>query len=133
MGRTTKEKLADRFNNFLDGLNLSAGESSDLLNRFDRWVGEFPIFQGQGQEIDPFVDNLVDQLDTNCDSGLYRCGPPQVQIFGGGGAGAAGKAIVNELGQLVGVDITNKGSGYTESPFITFMTTVEKVKMHQDI
>ena len=121
-----QKKAADRFNNFLDGLNLSAGETSDLLNTFDRWVGEFPIFQGQGQEINPFVDNLVDQLDTNCDSGLYRCGPPQVQIFGGGGAGAAGKAIVNELGQLVGVDITNKGSGYTESPFITFIDNCGK-------
>ena len=86
----------------------------------------FQSSKGSGQEIDPFVDNLVDQLDTNCDSGLYRCGPPQVQIFGGGGAGAAGKAIVNELGQLVGVDITNKGSGYTESPFITFMNNCGK-------
>jgi len=121
-----QKKAADRFDNFLNGLNLSAGESSDLLNSFDRWVGEFPIFQGQGQEIDPFVDNLIDQLDTNCDSGLYRCGPPQVQIFGGGGAGAAGKAIVNKLGQLVGVDITNKGSGYTESPFITFIDNCGK-------
>ena len=120
-----QKKAADRFNNFLDGLNLSAGESSDLLNRFDRWVGEFPIFQSQG-EIDPFVDNFIDQLDTNCDSGLYRCGPPQVQIFGGGGAGAAGKAIVNKIGQLVGVDITNKGSGYTESPFITFIDNCGK-------
>ena len=120
-----QKKAADRFNNFLDGLNLSAGESSDLLNRFDRWIGDFPIFQ-EGEEIDPFVDNFIDQLDTNCNSGLYKCGPPQVQIFGGGGAGAAGKAIVNELGQLIGVDITNKGSGYTESPFITFIDNCGK-------
>ena len=116
-----QKKAADRFNNFLDGLNLSAGESSDLLNRFDRWVGEFPIFQGQGEEINPFIDNFVDQLDTNCDSGLYRCGPPQVQIFGGGGIGAAGQAIVNKLGQVTGVNLTNKGSGYTESPFVAFV------------
>ena len=116
-----QQQAADRFQGFLDGLNLSSGESSELLNQFDRWVGDFPIFQGEGNAISPFVSTLGDQLDANCDNGVYRCGPPRVEIFGGGGVGAAANAIVNRLGQIVGVDLVYPGTGYTEPPFITFM------------
>ena len=116
-----QEQAADKFQNFLDGLNLSSGETSELLNQFDRWVGDFPIFKGEGNAISPFVSTLGDQLDSQCDSGVYRCGPPKVEIFGGGGVGAAGKAIVNQLGQIVGVDLTYPGTGYQSPPLITFM------------
>jgi hypothetical protein len=116
-----QEEAADKFKNFLDGLNLSSGETSDLLNQFDRWVGDFPIFKGDGAAISPFVSTLGDQLDSQCSNGVYRCGPPKVEIFGGGGVGAAGKAIVNQLGQVVGVNLTYPGTGYESPPFVTFM------------
>lgn len=116
-----QEQAADKFQNFLDGLNLSSGETSDLLNQFDRWVGDFPIFKGDGAAISPFVSTLGDQLDSQCSNGVYRCGPPKVEIFGGGGVGAAGKAIVNQLGQVVGVNLTYPGTGYESPPFVTFM------------
>lgn len=116
-----QQQAADKFKNFLDGLNLSSGETSDLLNQFDRWTGEWGIFKGDGNEIDPDVDILGDQLDANCDSGVYRCGPPKVLMFGGGGVGAAGDAIVNQLGQIVGVDLKYGGQGYDSPPFVSFM------------
>ena len=116
-----QEQAADRFKNFLDGLNLSSGETSDLLNQFDRWTGEWGIFKGDGNAIDSSVNILGDQLDANCDSGVYRCGPPKVLMFGGGGVGAAGDAIVNELGQIVGVNLKYGGQGYDSPPFVSFM------------
>ena len=113
------QEAADRFQNFLGGLNLSSGETSDLLNQFDRWVGDFGIFKGSGNEIDSQVSTLVSQLE--CNTGAFACGPPQVQIFGGGGAGAVGKAIVNQIGQVVGVDLLNRGVGYTSPPYVSFV------------
>jgi hypothetical protein len=45
---------------------------------------------------------------------------PAVAFAGGGGAGAAGTAIINAAGAVVGVTITAPGSGYTGAPVITF-------------
>jgi hypothetical protein len=41
-------------------------------------------------------------------------------FFGGGGLGAVGNAVVNSLGEVVGVDLTYGGAGYTAPPFVTF-------------
>ena len=54
-----------------------------------------------------------------CDVTSLDCGLPDVTFFGGGGAGAAGLAVVDSLGQLVGIDITDFGSGYTEAPYVS--------------
>lgn len=113
------QEAADRFQNFLGGLNLSSGETSDLLNQFDRWTGGFGIFKGDGNEIDSQVSTLTSQLE--CNTGAFACGPPQVQIFGGGGVGAVGQAIVNQIGQVIGVDLVNRGQGYTSPPYVSFV------------
>lgn len=113
------EEAADRFKTFLGGLNLSSGESSDLLNQFDRWLGDQKIFKASGNKIDPDTEILGNTLDQECAAGAYRCGVPQIQIFGGGGAGAVGDAIVNNIGQVVGVNLRYGGSGYTSTPYVS--------------
>jgi len=59
-------------------------------------------------------------LGGNCDVGPLLCGPPTVEFFGGGGSGAAGNAIVDFAGSIIGVDLTSSGSGYSDPPFIKF-------------
>lgn len=58
---------------------------------------------------------------NSCFTGPILCGPPKVEFFGGGGSGAAGNAIVNGLGELMGVDIIYPGSGYTKPPFVNLV------------
>ena len=48
-----------------------------------------------------------------------ECGPPKVEIFGGNGVGGFADAVINEIGQVVGVRMTDLGFGYTEAPYIT--------------
>ena len=50
-----------------------------------------------------------------------RCGPPRVDFFGGDGSGVTGSAVVNALGQIIGVAIDNSGFGFTSPPLITFV------------
>ena len=66
----------------------------------------------------------------------FKCGAPTVEIFGGGGVNGAGKVIlgkfvdrldtediygaVRRTASIAGVQITNKGSGYSSEPIITF-------------
>ena len=54
-----------------------------------------------------------------CDSTVLECGLPTVEIFGGGGFGASGLAVVDSLGQMIGVNILNSGSGYISAPFVS--------------
>lgn len=63
---------------------------------------------------------------STCKPNVVKCGPPQVQFLGGGGIGAAGKAIINRFGQLMGIDITSAGIGYTEPPIVTVTDSCNK-------
>ena len=48
---------------------------------------------------------------------ILRCGPPEVVFWGGEGGGATGNAVVNTLGEIIGVDIITSGN-YVKPPFI---------------
>ena len=58
---------------------------------------------------------------TDCDVSAFKCGPPSIEIFGGGGAGAVAEAIVDNVGRTIGVNLINGGSGYTRPPFVSFV------------
>ena len=54
-----------------------------------------------------------------------RCGPPKVQFFGGEGFGGVGKAVINEIGEVIGVSMSEMGFGYTAPPYVTFIDECE--------
>jgi hypothetical protein len=74
--------------------------------------------------VDP--DNFDFNLDFNdvfqdsCNIGAIFCGPPIVKFSGGGGSGVEGNAIISLTGEIIGVDITNSGQGFTSSPIVNF-------------
>ena len=87
------------------------------------------LAQSRALELD--VSNAafgMDELVGGCDAFTKKCGPPRVEIFGGGGIGAFGRAIINETGEIVGVDMENLGVGYTEKPYVTFIDECDKGK-----
>ena len=77
------------------------------------------------QSVDPnnfnFDLDFSDVFADTCNVGPILCGPPTVEFFGGGGSGASGNAIVSAVGEILGVDITSSGSGYTSAPFVRFV------------
>ena len=84
---------------------------------------------GIGGSVTKMIDNLFDideskagavaALVGGCPTNVLRCGAPSIQIFGGGGIGAAARAVVNNVGQVVGVNMTDFGVGYQSKPFVT--------------
>jgi hypothetical protein len=60
---------------------------------------------------------------TIIDNGEFYQEAPYVLITGGGGLGAKGIARVSQ-GQVVGIDITNPGRGYTSPPNVIFQKLV---------
>ena len=63
-----------------------------------------------------FGDDLYGDMTSDCDTGPQDCGPPRAVFWGGSGSGAEGNAIISESGEILGVDVTNAGSGYEEVP-----------------
>jgi hypothetical protein len=105
------------------GLNLD-------LNSFFTKVKTFASNVTQSVNPDNFNFDLdfSDVFDNPCNVDAVLCGPPTVEFFGGGGSGATGNAIISSIGEIMGVDITVPGSGYTSAPFVRFVDACGKGK-----
>ena len=71
------------------------------------------------------IDNLGDAIPAepsrpDCSTNVLKCGPPRVDFIGGSGQGASGSAIVNALGNVIGVAINGPGFGFEEPPLLSF-------------
>ena len=57
-----------------------------------------------------------------CNTKVLRCGPPEVIIFGGDGIGGFGNVVVSNLGDILGVSLTDRGFGYSKDnpPYVIF-------------
>ena len=57
-------------------------------------------------------------LDGSCNTGAVNRTSPNV-VFWGGGSGASGNAVVNSLGEILGVQIITPGN-YSSPPLVAF-------------
>ena len=126
--------------------SAGAGPTKAMEENFERVLNYIPdaaqleesILAGADQAIGGLLPGITldgERLEGNvlasgtpppgvqCFPGAFRCGPPKVEFFGGGGVGAVGNAVVNSLGEVIGVDLTYGGAGYTSPPFVTFNDT----------
>ena len=114
-------------NSFLDG-------AADGLSNFEKTYGKWSIF---GSQVDSGEHDSV-FTGNNCYTGnKFACGPTHVDFFGGdGGSGAKGSVILGNFltkfddgdiygsfkktAHIMGVEITDPGSGYTSPPLVSF-------------
>ena len=102
----------DNFNNF-----LSIPSDSAIIEGATGWTKDLPIFGGTLGQYDGTLPDSIGQ----CDTAPFRCGPPSIEIFGGGGFGAIGNAVVDKIGKIVGVDLVFGGLNYSSPPFVTIL------------
>jgi len=106
------------FERFLASPDLDAGEATTFINNtLNDTLGLGFLDKGVGGESIQAPPGSV----TDCSTAPFKCGPPTVEFFGGGGAGAVGAAVVDTAGKILGVDLVYGGSSYTRPPFVTFM------------
>ena len=108
------------------------GPSSAQIDTFNNFA-KVPTAEGIIGTVDDYISNIElfgDRLGdasspspgiTECDADAYKCGPPKILIFGGGGAGAVGEAVVDNIGRTIGVSLLDRGSGYKTPPFVSFV------------
>ena len=94
----------------------------------DNWYN-FNFSSGISQSATGWMDDFFGVGDPEntgyvspggCYSGSFECGV-QVEFFGGGGAAAVGGAVVNNIGQIVGVNLFYPGFEYESSPFMSLV------------
>ena len=98
----------------------------DISSKFDA-IG---IGRSVNDRIDKFFGLDEDDLANaekvaaivgDCPIDQKICGAPKIEIFGGGGIGAAANAVINEFGSIVGVNMTDLGVGYTSKPYVSIL------------
>ena len=105
------------------------------LSKFEQAYGKWSIF---GSPVDSGGAHESAFTGGNCYTGnQFACGPAEVDFFGGnGGSGAKGNVILGNFltkfdkddiygslrktASIIGVEITDPGSGYTSPPLISF-------------
>lgn len=116
----------------LDSIRKTTSETiPTALTEFEQEYGQWSIF---GSKVNEAADHGI---GNDCYTGnLFKCGAPKIEIFGGDGIGGAGKALlgnfidkldtddiygsIKSTASIIGVEITDRGSQYTEEPLISF-------------
>ncbi len=106
---------------FVDGITVCQANDYAYKN-----PGTVFVFRDGRNNIQYLTINEVNKLTTTdivstaSTCGGYQeikeCGPPKIQIFGGGGIGAVGNPVVGQDGAILAVDIVSGGFGYQYPP-----------------
>ena len=125
-------KLANLFLSILACDGLKCPPANSWSTRYGPYKNDIDNFDKilQKADLNRLVNPLIEDMDNaidadpvapDCSTNVLRCGPPRVDFFGGDGSGVTGSAVVNALGQIIGVAIDNSGFGFTSPPLITFV------------
>ena len=106
----------DDFAGFLD-----IPSEGEITNDITKFIDGIELF---GEPLGDSAGTIPSSI-TKCDVSAFKCGPPSIEIFGGGGIGAVAEAVVDNAGRTIGVNLINGGSGYTRPPFVSFVDSCE--------
>ena len=110
-----------KVNGILDKFTTLSG--SGLPNLLDDIVGlSFPNAGLIGDTVGSASGgNPLAGLVGGCNVSSKDCSAPRVEIFGGGGTGAVADAVINEIGEVIGVRMQDIGIDYKEKPFVSII------------
>jgi len=129
--KTVKDKF-DGFNESIKKIDKDGDGSfaDDAKEGINNYVGDFSVFGTKLKDM-PEADSsdeykeLNTMVDDVCNANSLRCGPPTIEIFGGGGVGAIASAVVDELGHVIAASLEDGGSGYTSPPFVAVLDSCD--------
>lgn len=123
IGKGPKAARGIPFQAILDNANIAASLASGATGTAAT-LGAFDIFNSS-------FKNPSNANTTSATGGCYSgvptiCKPPIIKIFGGGGKGAKAIPLFGSVvgsgkkktGSIIGIKVTNGGSGYTSPPFV---------------
>lgn len=129
----SEEEEDSSWNRIFSGTAISQG-AENFTNEFEQKYGKWNVFGAPLSETGGIGP---------CEFGnITKCGAPTFSFFGGDGTGAAGEVILGSIidnvdtedsigsilkvGSIVGVNITEPGSGYGRPPIVTFQDSCNR-------
>ena len=111
--------VLDIITGVLNFLKCDATPNCDYRDRWSFWNGD-----DLADAVSDFLGSTLKAVSNGadypgCNTDQLPCGPPSINFNGGGGTGLSGEAIVSLGGQLMGVDFSFLGEGYTSTPTVT--------------
>ena len=130
-------KFANIITNVLDCDRLNCPEPTSFSSKNGVGKSGADDFGGILEKIGvkKLEDSLLSTLDgaipaipsaPDCNTNVLKCGPPRVDFIGSSGKGATGNAIVNAIGNIIGVSINGPGFGFEEPPLLSFFDDCDK-------
>lgn len=101
----------------IDGFQRTLNYPSTAIDEGKKAAEQWLGITGGGNSDVPY--SYLSATYGYCDAINLDCGLPIIQFFGGGGSGATGVAVVDALGQLMGINIQNSGTGYAAPPYVS--------------
>lgn len=138
IGSGFADKFLDVLDFVLDVLNLFDCEEENQARcpdttQWSFWNGPKDFVSKIPEVVSSTVSSIISDVETAlpgsaegsrsnpCNSRQVPCGPPKVQIIGGGGSGAEANVVVGVTGKILGLDFSAFGSGYTYEPQINII------------
>lgn len=116
----SEPKCPDKIQKFKTG--AWGGPQKGIKENFSKFTGGLTQgFQGANDWLNEVFPDNTNVSGAYCYTGPYECGSPQVVFFGGGGSGASANAIVNGIGQVIGVNLLSGGTSYKNAPFVSIV------------
>ena len=118
--------------NVANAISLGAQVAGAPLDAASDLLGAYSLFSGAISN--PQLLDNPSPID-GCYAGIPQtCGAPTINIFGGGGEGATAVPLMGlitgqdtfKTGSIIGVKITNPGSGYTFPPFVEVVDSCDQ-------
>ena len=130
-------RFANIITNVLECDKLNCPETSvfsaknGVLKDREDFFGDIISAAGINSLVNPLLDKIDNAIDASptrpdCNTNVLKCGPPRVDFIGSAGQGATGTAVVNALGNIIGVAINGTGFGYEEPPLLSFFDSCDK-------
>jgi len=139
IGKGPKEGLGAAVDKIAGNI-LEAANIADSLTEASAGAIQGLSIAGGGLGLFDFLNPSVSNPGFSSPLGKCYAGPPldcagiKVNIFGSNGVGGAAKAIIGNVvgeyaeatGSLIGIDLTNGGSGYNTPPFVEIVDKCNK-------
>lgn len=111
----------DIITGLLNFLKCDSTPDCDYRDRWSFWNGD-----NLAEKVSLNLGNVLRDASNNipgsffsCNTDQLPCGPPSISFNGGGGTGLAANPIISTAGQIMGLDFSSFGSGYTSTPTLS--------------
>lgn len=113
--------VLDIITGLLNFLKCDSTPDCEFKDEWSFWDGSgeaAAVSEFLGQKMDELSQAIPGEPGPECNTSQLPCGPPGISFGGGGGSGLAGNLMMAG-GQIMGVDFSSFGSGYTYTPSIS--------------